>query len=120
MEELPPGDQTPLAEHAGERERRGAAEQRAVKVEEGGRSHAERRSADERQRLDDAAALAAKRLDLLRDRHDRLGRLSLRLRRDDRRAGIALLPQRRIERNRAEQRYAEILRELLPASAAED
>src|SRR5207253_3552318 len=78
------------------------------------------RSADERQRFDDAAAIAPERLDLLRDRHDRLRGLRLRLRGDDGCAGVALLAQRRIEWHRAEQRNTELAREILAATAAED
>src|SRR5207253_4989524 len=62
---------------------------------------------------------APKRLDLLRDRHDRLRGLRLRLRGDDGCAGVALLAQRRIERHRAEQRNTELAREIFAAAAAE-
>ena len=122
LKQLAARDQAAFAEGAGERESRRPAQQRPVEIEEGGRGQARATldSADERQRLDDAAALAAERLDLLRDRHDRPGRFRLRLRGHDRRARITLLSQRGIERHRAEQRHPELLGELRTAAAPED
>src|SRR5439155_13509600 len=75
---------------------------------------------DERQRLDDAdALLALGGDDRLGDGGDRPRRLRLGIALDERLARSACLAQGRIERNRSEQRDAELLRQALAAAVAE-
>ena len=109
-------DHTVLAERRRERERRRAPQQRPVEIEERGRAQ---------ERTGSAFTMptpSSRRVPSIASASSTIARAvgELGIGRDERSAEVALLAQPRVERDLAEERHAELLRERRSAAAPED